>query len=272
MNATAYAEDSPVLRVTSPGPGIVWITLTRPRQLNAIDRRLGEELCALLERTMADESTRVVVLTGEGRAFCAGDDLGAVQEHLRGDRTHSPVIGETADPIYLRIVEMLVTGRVPVITCINGFAAGAGAEMACAGDLRIAADTARIGSALIKVAQAGSVAMMSRLVGSARATEIYLSGSLLSSADAERMGIFTKVVPAAELTAETLREAERLAKAPTAAITLFKELRERSVGQPVEMALRLQNSIHIRNNAEVADAHEGAMAFIEKRDPRFVGR
>lgn len=260
------------LRVTTPGPGIVWISLNRPHRLNAIDRRLGAELCGELERRFGDRATRVVVLTGEGRAFCAGDDLGAVEEHLRGDRTHSPVVGDTADPVYLRIIEMMLTARVPVITSINGFAAGAGAEIACAGDLRIAASTARIGSGLLRVAQAGSVAMLGRLVGPARATEIYLSGALLDAAAAERAGIFSRVVPPAELVSVTLVEAERLARSATAAIGLFKELRERCVGQPIEMALRLQNSVHIRNNAEVADAHEGAMAFLEKRDPHFVGR
>ncbi|WP_327152043.1 enoyl-CoA hydratase/isomerase family protein [Nocardia sp. NBC_01329] len=273
MNAQNHSgPHHSTLRVTLPGPGIVWITLNRPHRLNAIDRQLGTELCAELESRFADRATRVVVLTGEGRAFCAGDDLGAVEEHLRGDRTHSPVLGDTADPIYLRIIEMMVTARVPVITSINGFAAGAGAEIACAGDLRIAASTARIGSGLLRVAQAGSVAVLARLVGPARATEIYLSGELLDAAAAERAGIFSSVVPPAELVAVTLAQAERLARSATAAIGLFKELRERCVGQPIEMALRLQNSVHIRNNVEVADAYEGAMAFLEKRDPRFVGR
>ncbi|WGX95718.1 enoyl-CoA hydratase/isomerase family protein [Nocardioides sp. L-11A] len=260
------------LRTHEPSPGVRWIALNRPERLNAIDRALGEELYAVLERALADRATRVVVITGEGRSFCAGDDLGAVEEHLRGEYERSPVIGTTPDPMYLRIIEMLVTSRVPVIMAVNGDAAGAGAELACAGDVRIASSRARLGSALLNVAQAGGLVMMSRLVGAARATEIYLSGALLDAHEAERLGIFTKVVEPEELVSATLAEAERLASAPTAAIGLFKELREQTIGQPVQQALRLQNAVHIRNNAEVEDALEGATAFIEKRRPRFAGK
>ncbi|KAB2810900.1 enoyl-CoA hydratase/isomerase family protein [Pimelobacter simplex] len=260
------------LRVQEPHPGVCWIALNRPERLNAIDRQLGEELYAVLDHALAAPGTRVVVVTGEGRSFCAGDDLGAVEEHLRGIYTHSPVIGTTPDPMYLRIIEMLVTSRVPVIMAVNGDAAGAGAELACAGDLRIASTRARLGSALLNVAQAGGLVMMSRLVGTAKATEIYLSGALLDAREAERLGIFTTVVEHEDLAGVTLAEARRLADAPTAAIGLFKELREQAIGQPVQHALRLQNAVHIRNNAEVVDAVEGATAFIEKRRPRFEGK
>ncbi|WP_432968858.1 enoyl-CoA hydratase/isomerase family protein [Dactylosporangium sp. CA-233914] len=250
----------------------MWLTLDRPESLNAIDRAMGEELLAILQTCLGDRETRVVVLTGAGRAFCAGDDLAAVEGHLRGDRSRSPVLGDSADPIYLRIVETLVTARVPVVTAVNGFAAGAGTELACAGDLRIAAATARIGSGLVNVAQAGNAVMLGRLVGAMRATEIYLSGELMAAERAERLGIFTRVVPAELLDEVTLAEAARLAQAPTAAIGLYKQLREHCLGQPLEQALWIQNSVHIRNNAEVRDALEGVRAFIEKRTPQFEGR
>ncbi|UMG92731.1 enoyl-CoA hydratase-related protein [Nocardioides sp. TF02-7] len=250
----------------------MWIALNRPHRLNAIDRQLGEDLYQALDRLTGDPATRVVVITGEGRAFCAGDDLGAVEEHINGDYRQSPVIGNTLDPMYLRILELIVTSRVPVITAVNGFAAGAGAELACAGDLRIASTEARIGSALIKVAQAGGLVMLSRLVGAARATQIYLSGELLDAHEAGRLGIFTEVVPHDELTNAVLAQARRLADGPTAAIGLFKELREQCAGQPVQLALRFQNVVHIRNNVEVADAIEGANAFVQKRTPRFTGK
>ncbi|WP_235737357.1 enoyl-CoA hydratase/isomerase family protein [Nocardioides alcanivorans] len=272
MTTVSESRTYATLRLDVPHPGVCWIGLNRPERLNAIDRQLGEELYAALEHALAAPDTRVVVITGEGRSFCAGDDLGAVEEHLRGVYTHSPVIGTTPDPMYLRIIEMLVTSRVPVVMAVNGDAAGAGAELACAGDVRIASSRARLGSALVNVAQAGGLVMMSRLVGVARATEIYLSGTLLDASEAERLGIFTKVVEPEELVEVTLAEARRLADAPTAAIGLFKELREQTIGQPLHQALRLQNAVHIRNNAEVADAVEGATAFIEKRRPRFVGK
>lgn len=260
------------LRTHEPSPGVRWIALDRPERRNAIDRVLGEELYAVLERSLADPATRVIVITGEGPSFCAGDDLGAVEEHLRGEYERSPVIGTTPDPMYLRIIEMLVTSRVPVVMAVNGDAAGAGAELACAGDIRIASSRARLGTALLNVAQAGGLVMMSRLVGVARATEIYLSGRLLDAEECERLGIFTRVVAPEDLVGTTLAEAQRLAEAPTAAIGLFKELREQLIGQPVQHALRLQNAVHIRNNAEVDDAREGALAFIEKRRARFTGK
>jgi enoyl-CoA hydratase/carnithine racemase len=269
---TPKAPPLGTLDVGYPHPGVLCIALNRPERLNAIDRQLGEELYLTLERGVADPATRVVVITGHGRAFCAGDDLGAVEEHLNGNYDRSPVIGNTPDPMYLRILELIVTSRVPVITAVNGFAAGAGAELACSGDLRIASTEARIGSALIKVAQAGGLVMLSRLVGAARATEIYLSGELLDADDALRLGIFSSVVPHQELMPTALAQARRLAEAPTAAIGLFKELREQCAGQPVQLALRLQNTVHIRNNAEIADAVEGAQAFVQKRAPRFTGK
>ncbi len=259
------------LLVSRPAQGVLWLTMNRPAQRNALDRALGEELLRALEDAETDPQARVVVLTGAGSAFCGGDDLGAVDEHLTGDRTNSPVLGDTADPVYLRIVEAIVTAPQPVIAAVNGPAAGAGTELACAADLRIASDTARIGSCLVNVAQVGTAVMLPRIIGTAKATEIYLSGGLLDAADAERLGIYTRVVPSGEFQDAVLAEARRLAAAPTRAIGLYKQLRERVYGQPLEQSLRIQNGFHIRNNREVHDAVEGARAFVEKRSPEFTG-
>ncbi|MEU8796421.1 enoyl-CoA hydratase-related protein [Spirillospora sp. NPDC048819] len=271
QGSTASGEDGTLL-VSRPAPGVLWLTMNRPDRRNAIDRALGEELLRVLEGAETDPEARVVVLTGAGSAFCGGDDLGAVDEHLAGDREHSPVLGHTADPVYLRIVEAIVTAPQPVIAAVNGPAAGAGTELACAADLRIASDTARIGSCLVNVAQTGTAVMLARIVGTAKATEIYLSGGLLDAADAGRLGIYTRVVPPDDLRDAALAEARRLAAGPTRAIGLYKQLRERVYGQPLEQALRIQNTFHIRNNREVHDAVEGARAFIEKRSPEFTGR
>src|SRR5690606_41398364 len=112
--------------------------MNRPARRNALDRTLGEELLRALERAETDPEARVVVLTGAGSAFCGGDDLSAVDEHLAGDRRHSPVLGDTADPVYLRIVAAIVTAPQPVIAAVNGPAAGAGTPPACPRDRRLA--------------------------------------------------------------------------------------------------------------------------------------
>jgi enoyl-CoA hydratase/carnithine racemase len=261
----------PMLVVERPEPGVLWLRLNRPAAGNALDRALGEAVFAALHRA-PDEGVRVAVLTGAGKAFCAGDDLRTVDAHLAGERTHSPVVGTTDDPIYLRIVEAIVSAPFPVVAAVNGAAAGAGTEIACAADLRIASSTARIGSCLVNVAQVGTALMLGRVVGEARATEIYLSGRLVEMEEALRIGLVHEVVEPALLEAAVLERARTLAQRPTKAIALYKELRERLHGESIEHGLRLQNSFHVRNNREVEDSLEGARAFLDKRTPRFTGR
>jgi enoyl-CoA hydratase/carnithine racemase len=260
-----------VLLVREPEPGLLWLQLNRPRSGNALDRALGEALFAELHKAV-DKQVRVVVITGTGTAFCAGDDLKTVDAHLAGERLNSPVVGTTDDPIYLRIVEAIVDAPFPVIAAINGPAAGAGTEIACAADLRIASSAARIGSCLVNVAQVGTALMLGRVIGEARATEVYLSGRLVEMEEALRIGLVHEVVSPDELEAAALERARGLAQAPTKAIALYKELRERLHGESIEHGLRLQNAFHIRNNREVEDSFEGARAFLDKRTPRFTGR
>jgi len=260
-----------VLLVRHPEPGVLWLQLNRPRSGNAIDRALGEQLFAALH-VAVDDRVRVAVITGTGSAFCAGDDLRTVDAHLAGERTHSPVVGTTDDPIYLRIVEAIVGAPFPVVAALNGAAAGAGTEIACAADLRIASSTARIGSCLVNVAQVGTALMLGRVIGEARATEVYISGRLVEMEEALRIGLVHEVVEPGLLEAAALERARALAQAPTKAIALYKELRERLHGESIEHGLRLQSSFHVRNNREVEDSQEGARAFLDKRAPRFTGR
>ena len=260
------------LLVTRPEPDVLCLQLNRPQAGNAIDRALGEDLLAALTDAADDRTVRATIITGTGRTFCAGDDIGGIDAHLAGDHTNSPVVGTTEDPIYLRIVEAIVAAPFPVIAAVNGAAAGAGTELACAADLRLAATPARIGSCLINVAQVGNAVMLARVVGAARATEIYLSGRLVDMDEALHIGLVHRVVPADHLQPEALALARQLAAAPTRAIALYKELRERLHGATIEQGLRVQNTFHIRNNREVEDSLEGARAFLEKRAPRFSGR
>ena len=253
--------------------GVLTLTLNRPERRNALDGDMSRRLLRALLDVEVRTEVRCVVITGVGSAFCAGDDIGSLDDFLlSGDDTNVPAFPGTQDAYYLRIVEAVVACRAPVIAAINGSAAGAGTELACAADIRIASDAARIGSCLVNVAQVGNAVMLPRVVGLARATEIYMTGRLVEADEALRIGLVHHVVPAKAFGHEVDLLAAELASRPTQAIALFKALRERAFGQPVELGLRLQDAFHQRNHREVADEAEGLRAFVEKRPPRFEGR
>ncbi|UGY94130.1 enoyl-CoA hydratase/isomerase family protein [Streptomyces gobiensis] len=251
--------------------GVATLTLNRPGQRNALDRELSEQLLAALVRAAADPAVRCVVITGSGGAFCAGDDLAAVSEFLDGVRTNTPADAVTGDGHYLRICEAIVTCPKPVIAGIDGAAAGAGTEIACAADYRLASDRAKIGSCLVQVGHLGNAVMLPRVVGPARATEMFLTGRLVGAAEAERTGLVHQVVPAERFSAELSGLAARLASGPTKSIGYYKELREAAWGQPVLYGLRLQDIFHVRSHTEIKDASEGPRAFLEGRPPQFAG-
>ena len=253
--------------------GVLTLTLNRPQHRNALDADLAHHLLGALLQVQERPEVRCVVITGAGTAFCSGDDIGSLDDFLAGgDATNAPAFPGTQDAYYLRIIAAILACRAPVVAAINGAAAGAGTELACAADLRIASDRARIGSCLINVAQVGTAVMLPRVVGVSHATEIYLSGRLVDADEALRIGLVHRVVAARDFPAEVDQMATDLAARPTAAIGLFKELRDRALGQPVELGLRLQDAFHQRNHREVADEPEGLRAFVEKRPPRFEGR
>lgn len=272
MNPTqSTVRDPDVLRVERRDH-VLRLTLNRPARRNALDRATGTALLQAVQKAAADAGVRVVVLTGAGPAFCAGDDIATLDAMFAGRTGDEPSMRETGDALYLRIAEAMIQCPKPVVAAINGAAAGAGAEIACAADIRIAAASARIGSGLVHIGQFGSAALLPRVVGPARATELYISGRLVPADEAARIGLVHEVVPDQELPARVDLLARELAGRATKAIGLFKEARERMYGQPVEFGLRLQDAYHTRCMTEVADAVEGARAFLERRPPRFEGK
>lgn len=271
LAAAARSQETSVVDTLSGG--VLTLTLNRPHRRNALDADMGRRLLRALLDVQGRADVRCVVLTGAGTAFCAGDDIGTLDEFLiNGDATNAPAFPGTDDAYYLRIIEAILGCRAPVVAAINGPAAGAGTEIACAADIRIASDTARIGSCLVNVAQVGTAVMLPRVVGASRATEIYLTGRLVGAEEALHIGLVHRVVPADALAREVEILATDLAAKPTQAIALFKELRDRALGQSVELGLRLQDQFHQRNHREVVDEVEGLRAFVEKRPPRFEGR
>ena len=246
---------------------VATITLDRPDALNSLTIELKEALIAAFATVDADPAVRAVVLTGAGRAFCAGQDL---RERLVPD--DAPL----ADEIRLRYNPLIRSMRSlpkPIVAAVNGIAAGAGASLAFACDIRIAAEGASFLLAFGRVGlvpDSGATWLLPRLIGGARAAELALLGEPLSAADAERIGLVFRVVPDERVVAEAQRLASRLAAGAPRAVALTKELLERSWTNSFQDQLELEADLQGAAGA-TADHAEGIAAFLEKRPPRFSG-
>lgn len=262
---------SPVLIEERRG-GELRLTLNRPERHNALDRELCFALLDALDRAIDDETVRVVVLAGAGGSFCAGDDIGSLDAGMKGSYDTAPFFPGTRDTIYTRIAHAIYQCPKPVVAAISGVAAGAGTEIACAADIRIAGEAARIGSRLVRIGQIGNLAGLPRIVGPARAAEIYMTGRLVGSEEALRIGLVHEVVADDELDGRIDALAAQLAASATKAIGWYKQALMRSWGETPEIGLRLQDDTHRRTMPAIEDSHEGIRAFVEKRPPEFTGR
>lgn len=254
--------------------GVLWLRLNRPDVLNAIDRQLGLELVAAIEQARIDPQVRAIVLTGEGRAFCSGDDIEGLRAYLAGDLDSERAAVDPHDhnALYLRAAIAMVQCPKPVIAAINGACFGAGAELACAADVRCMARSAKVGSGLVKIGEVGHAAFLGAVVGATRAFEIYVSGRAVGADEALTIGLTHHVFDDGEFHEQVAVMARRLAKMPTRVIGLQKELRNACEGRSLVERALLQEEAHRRCFSEMEDAREGAMAFLEKRKPQFTGR
>jgi len=246
---------------------VATITLDRPDALNALTVPLKHELLAAFAAVATDAAVRAVVLTGAGRAFCAGQDL---RERLEPDAAPLEVeIRERYNPIIIAMRRL----EKPIVGAINGIAAGAGASLAFACDIRIASDGASFLLAFGRVGlipDSGATWLLPRLVGSAKAAELALAGEPLSAADAERLGLVARVVPADTLVDAAQELAARLAAMAPRAIALTKRALDASWTATMEEQLELEATLQGIAGA-TADHAEGIAAFLEKRSPRFTG-
>ena len=246
---------------------VATITLDRPEARNALTVAMKGELLEALRAVGRDRTVRVVVLTGAGRAFCAGQDL---KERLEADAAPLAVeLRERYNPI---IRAMRALDR-PILGAINGVAAGAGASLAFACDLRIAAADASFLLAFGRIGLVpdnGATWFLPRLVGSAKAAELALLGDSLSAADAERFGLVARVVPPEELASAASEMAVRLAALAPRAVALTKRALERTWSLDLEAAL--EDEAYRQGVAgATADHAEGLAAFVAKRPARFTG-
>lgn len=254
------------LRVEVDGP-VATLTLDRPESLNALTVPVKLALRAALEGLAADPAVRAVILTGAGRAFCAGQDLAE-----RDSPDAAPLDVEVRER-YNPIVRAIRSMGQPVIAAVNGVAAGAGASLAFACDLRIAAEEARFILAFGRIGlvpDSGATWFLPRLVGPARAAELALAGETLDAQEALRLGVVSRVVPGDQLMREARTLAGRLADGAPLALALTKEALARAETITLDEALEGEAKLQGIAGAS-ADHAEGLAAFREKRPPRFQG-
>ncbi|OLE18154.1 MAG: 2-(1,2-epoxy-1,2-dihydrophenyl)acetyl-CoA isomerase [Betaproteobacteria bacterium 13_1_20CM_3_63_8] len=257
--------------LVSQEPGVLTITLNRPEKLNAFNPEMHRELRAALERAADEAQIRVVILTGAGRAFCAGQDL-AERNVAPGA---APIdLSVSLGSYYNPLVRRLRTLPKPLLCVVNGVAAGAGANIALACDLVLAARSASFVQSFARIGlvpDSGGTYFLPRLVGAARAMGLALLGEKLSAEEAERWGLIWKAIDDDKLAAEASELARNLAAGPTKAYALLKKALYLSPGNSLDAQLELERDLQ-REAGFSEDYREGVRAFMEKRDPRFKGK
>jgi enoyl-CoA hydratase/carnithine racemase len=251
--------------------GVATLTLDRPERMNALTFDVYRELTGAFETLARRSAVRAIVLTGSGRAFCTGGDVHEIIGALLS-RGADELLEFTR--LTCSLVRAMRRAPQPIVASLNGTVAGAGAALAVAADLRVAAESARIAFLFVKVglsgADMGMAQLLPRLVGLGRASELLLTGDFIAAEQAERIGLYNRVVPDAELAQVTAELAGRLARGPAEGLAATKRALEEEALLSLDAALlneaRIQAELMQR-----PDFGEGYAAFTEKRPPRFFG-
>lgn len=249
--------------------GVATITLNRPERLNALTFEVYRELTDLFAALREEKDVRVVVITGSGRAFCSGGDVHDIIGELFS-RNMEGLLEFTR--MTCELVRNIRTLPKPVIASLNGTTAGAGACIALASDIRIASESAKIAFLFVKVglsgADMGAAYLLPRVIGLAKATELLYTGDFISAAEAERLGLYNRVVAAAELPETTREFALRLARGPSFALAKTKEMLNRELDMNLETALECEAQAQAicMQHPDYREAYE---AFVAKREAKF---
>lgn len=247
---------------------VATITLNRPDARNALDLAMRRELAAALDEVEADQTARVLVVKGAGGNFCAGGDVRVMKqaEHPAAS------VRERLEALNRLVVRLFEFPR-PTIAMVDGFAVGAGCNLALACDVIVASDRARFGEVFAKIGlvpDGGGSWLLPRLVGLARAKQLIFTAEIIDAAEADRLGLVNRVVPAAELADATRALADRIAAGPPLALRLAKQIVTRAATSDLRAALE-QEAFAQSITAGSRDHQEGLRAFFEKRPPRFTG-
>lgn len=248
--------------------GIAWIKLNRPEVYNAFNRSMALQMQAALDEASQHEAVRVVVITGNGKAFSAGQDLG---EAVAPD---GPGLERILKEHYNPIIRSIVALEKPVIALVNGVAAGAGANIALACDVVIAHEQASFIQAFSKIGlipDSGGTYLLPRLIGSQKALALMMTGDKVSAAEAERMNMIFKAIPADSYETFTTDFVTQIASMPTKALALTKKAVQLSWFQSLDEQLDTELTLQVEAG-NTADFNEGVQAFLEKRKPNFTGK
>jgi len=246
--------------------GVTLIRLNRPEALNALNSQLLDELSQALDAAEADEAVRCVVLTGSERAFAAGADIKEMS-----DKSYAQMFSQDFFTKGARRIEQF---RKPIVAAVAGYALGGGCELAMLCDVIIAAETAKFGQPEINlgvVPGIGGTQRLTRFVGKSKAMEMVLTGRMIGAEEAERCGLASRVVPAAELLAEAVKAAKAIAALSPIALMAAKELVEAAYETPLAQGIRMERRL-FQSLFGLEDQKEGMAAFLEKRTPSFRGR
>lgn len=253
--------------------GVAVLTMNRPDRLNALSRDMLDAMQEALPRLAASPDVGVVVLTGAGRGFCAGGDVKAMAE---GQEAEGTTLEERAQALRARmeVSRWLHEMPKPTIAMVRGAAAGAGLSLAMACDLRVASENARFAPAFARVGYSGDFGgsyYLTKLVGTAKARELYYTAEILDARQALALGLANRVVPDGDLEKETRALAERLARGPRVALRYMKRNMNAAESGTLGELLDLEAWHHSRTG-ETEDHREAARAFVDKREPAFRGR
>lgn len=248
--------------------GICTLTLNRPEKFNSFNREMALALQAALDEAHNNDDIRCVVLTGAGKAFCAGQDLAEATDP-QGPELED-IVAQHYNPIILRIRQL----EKPVIAVVNGVAAGAGANIALACDIVLAAQSAAFIQAFSKIGlipDSGGTYFLPRLIGLQRAAALMMTGDKITAAEAEQMGMIYRAVPDAQLAAIAAELATTLAQMPTVALGLTKRALNKTFQHTLQAQLELEKDMQTKAGT-TEDFKEGVNAFLEKRKPAFQGK